>query len=154
MIRALSAGEIDVALTNHYYIHRLKHGGAEGEYEGHEEEEEGEEEEEKTRPDAPVEIYHFAEKDPGNLALVTGAGVLSTSEQSESANDFLRFLLSEEAQSFAADQVNEYPVVPGTNVPDHLLPVEKALSLSPKFEPGRLSEIEATLKLLRGEGII
>jgi len=30
MIRALASGEIDVALTNHYYVYQLKHGGAEG----------------------------------------------------------------------------------------------------------------------------
>jgi len=156
MIRALAAGEIDVALTNHYYVHRLKHGGAEGEYEGHEEEEEehGEEEEESVRPSAPVETYHFADGDPGNLALVTGAGILSTSNQSEEARQFLEFLVSEQSQSYAADQVHEYPVIPGTDVPDYMLPVDEALSLSPEFEPGRLSELEPTLKLLRDQGII
>lgn len=156
MIRALKAGEIDVALTNHYYVLRLKHGGAEGEFEGHEEEEEHEEEDENEgpEPDAPVQTHRFAEGDPGNLALVTGAGVLSTSSNQEKARKFLTFLLSEKAQSFAAERVNEYPVVPGVNVPEYMIPVEKALRLSPDFEPGRLSELDATLQLLREEGIL
>lgn len=160
MIRALEAGEIDLALTNHYYVLRLKHGGAEGEYEGDEEEEEGEEseeseeEEESTRPSAPVQTYHFEDGDVGNLALVTGAGVISSSDQSEAAQKFVSFLLSEEAQSFAAESVNEYPVVSETSVPDYMLPVEKSLSLSPDFEPEELGNLEPTLELLRDEGIL
>ncbi|MFB6344350.1 MAG: extracellular solute-binding protein [bacterium] len=158
MIQALKAGEIDVALTNHYYVLRLKHGGAEGEYEGHEEEEgeehEEEHEESKPDPDAPVKTYHFAQGDPGNLALVTGAGVISATQQEGPARNFLEFLLSKQAQSFAAEQVNEYPVVAGVDVPEYMTPVQDALQLSPDFEPGRLSELEATLDLLREEGVL
>ncbi len=159
MIRALKAGEIDVALTNHYYVLRLKHGGAEGEYEGHEEEHEEEEEseeheEEEPDPEAPVQTYHFARGDAGNLALVTGAGILSSSNQNKKARAFLKFLLSETAQSFAAERVNEYPVVTGVEVPEYMKPVEEALQLSPEFEPGRLSELEATLELLREAGVL
>ncbi|MFB6247016.1 MAG: iron ABC transporter substrate-binding protein [Salinibacter sp.] len=155
MIRALAAGEIDVALTNHYYVLRLKHGGAEGEYEGGEGEEESEEEEEsQTRASAPVETYRFAKGDLGNLALVTGAGVLQTSDQSAAAQRFLQFLLSEEAQSFAANRVNEYPVVSGTEVPDYMVPVDSALALSPEFDLQRLQEMDPTLDLLRDVGLL
>jgi iron(III) transport system substrate-binding protein len=155
MIRALAAGEIDVALTNHYYVLRLKYGGAEGEYEGDEEEEEEEEEEEsQTRASAPVEMYRFAEGDLGNLALVTGAATLQTSDQSAAAQRFLQFLLSEEAQSFAANQVNEYPVVSGTEVPDYMVPVDSALTLSPEVDLQRLQEMDPTLDLLRDVGLL
>lgn len=155
MIRALAAGEIDVALTNHYYVLRLKHGGAEGEYEGPEEEgEEEEEEEHETRASAPVETYHFQAGDLGNLALVTGAGVLEGSTESEAGHDFLQFLLSDEAQSFAANQVNEYPVVSGTEVPEYMVPVDSALTLSPEFELERLQEMDPTLDLLREVGLL
>ncbi|PSQ98091.1 MAG: iron ABC transporter substrate-binding protein [Bacteroidetes bacterium SW_11_64_17] len=158
MVRALEAGEIDVALTNHYYVMRLKYGGAEGEYE--EEEEEGSEHEEEheedaaSRASAPVEMYHFADGDLGNLALVTGAGALQTSDQSEAAHQFLRFLLSEPAQSFAATRVNEYPVVPGTQVPEYMMPVEQALKLSPEFELVQLQDMDPTLELLRDVGAL
>jgi len=153
MIEALAAGEIDVALTNHYYVLRIQHSAPEGEYEGDEEEEE-EEEEEEIPASAPVDMYRFADGDFGNLALVTGAGVLQTSDQTDAAHDFLRFLLSQEAQSFAANQVNEYPVVSGTDVPDYMMPVEDALALSPEFELDRLREREATLELLRDVGLL
>jgi iron(III) transport system substrate-binding protein len=154
MIEALAAGEIDVALTNHYYVLRIRHSAPEGEYEGGEEEEEEEEEEEGVPASAPVDMYRFADGDFGNLALVTGAGVLQTSDQTGAAHDFLRFLLSQEAQSFAANQVNEYPVVSGADVPDYLMPVEDALALSPEFELDRLREREATLELLRDVGLL
>jgi ABC-type Fe3+ transport system, periplasmic component len=154
MVRALEAGEIDVALTNHYYVMRLKYGGAEGEYEGEEEEEHGGEEEAAPRASAPVEMYHFADGDLGNLALVTGAGALQTSDQSEAAHRFLRFLLSEPAQSFAATQVNEYPVVPSTQVPEYMMPVDKALRLSPEFELAQLQDMDPTLELLRDVGAL
>lgn len=158
MVRALEAGEIDVALTNHYYVLRLKYGGAEGEYEGDEEEEEEheEEEEEETGPraSAPVETYHFATGDLGNLALVTGAGVLQAGDQPAAARRFLRFLLSEEAQAFAASRVNEYPVVPGAEVPEYMTPVEEALKLSPTFEFEQLQDMDPTLKLLRDVGVL
>lgn len=156
MIRALAAGEIDVALTNHYYVLRLKHGGAEGEYEGHEEgEEEGHEEKEAApSSSAPVATYRFEKGDLGNLALVTGAGVLQTSDQSAEAQRFLQFLLSEQAQAFAANRVNEYPVVSGTEVPDYMVPVDSALTLSPEFELEKLQNMDPTLDLLREVGLL
>ncbi|MFB6229516.1 MAG: iron ABC transporter substrate-binding protein [Salinibacter sp.] len=156
MVRALEAGEIDVALTNHYYVLRLKYGGAEGEYEDENEGEEEHEENEGAAPraSAPVEMYHFEKGDLGNLALVTGAGTLQASDQPEAAHRFLRFLLSERAQSFAATRVNEYPVVPGAPVPDYMMPVKKALKLSPEFELERLQEMDPTLELLRNVGAL
>ena len=140
MIQALAAGEIDVALTNHYYVLRLKHGDAKSDA--------------TPQPGAPVETYHFAEGDVGNLALVTGAGVLQTSDQSAEAQKFLRFLLSDGAQQFAAQTLNEYPVVEDVSVQPYMMPVNEALRLSPTFDFERLKELDATLDLLRAEGLL
>ena len=140
MIQALAAGEIDVALTNHYYVLRLKHGDAKSDA--------------TPQPGAPVATYHFAEGDVGNLALVTGAGVLQTSDQSAEAQKFLRFLLSDAAQQFAAQRLNEYPVVEGVPVQPYMMPVNEALQMSPEFDFERLKELDATLELLRAEGLL
>ncbi|MFB6345070.1 MAG: hypothetical protein ABEK50_04760 [bacterium] len=153
MVRAIAAGEIDLALTNHYYVLRLKYGGPEGEYEGEEDEEHEEAEEMEPTSGAPVKMYRFKQGDPGNLALVTGAGILTQSDRKKQARKFLKFLLSKKSQSFVAHKVKEYPVVTGTTVPEYMLPVEKALSLSPDFDPGSLSELDATLEMLRNEGV-
>ena len=152
MIQALAAGEIDIALTNHYYVLRIQHDAPEGEYE--EGEEEGEENEASVRSSAPVATYHFEPGDVGNLALVTGAGQLQTADRPEAAQDFIRFLLSQEAQSYAADRVNEYPVIEDTEVPPYLLDANEALTLSPEFDLERLREIDATLNMLREEDLL
>lgn len=142
MIRALADGEIDIALTNHYYVLRLKYGDAKVEDEA------------DVTPDAPVETYHFEEGDVGNLALVAGAGVLATSDQPEAAQDFLAFLLSEEAQRYAANTLNEYPLIEDVEGPDYLMPTDEALALSPEFDFERLSDLDATLQLLRDVGML
>jgi iron(III) transport system substrate-binding protein len=142
MIQALAAGEIDVALTNHYYVLRLKYGDAKIE------------DPTAVTPEAAVATHHFAPGDIGNLALVTGAGVLQTSDQAEQAHDVLRFLLSEPAQSFAANTLNEYPLIEQAEVPDYLMPLDEARQLSPTFDLERLSELDATLQLLRDVGAL
>jgi iron(III) transport system substrate-binding protein len=149
MVQAIAAGEIDIALTNHYYILRLKYGGGEGEYEDHEHYGE-------SKPDAsaPIKTYHFEEGDMGNLALVTGAAELQTSQDTDAAHQFLSFLLSKQAQEYAAKSVHEYPVVRGVTLPDYMLDVDKAFELSPDYDYEKLQQLEGTLNLLREVGVI
>jgi len=137
MLEAMMAGEITVGLTNHYYILRVVHGG-----------------DEDLSGDPPVATHHFAAGDTGNLALVTGAGLLNTSSQREKALTFLSFLLSEDAQSFAAQTIREYPVVRTATVPGYLLPFDEAVALGPEFDFERLRNLEGTLDLLRDEGLL
>jgi iron(III) transport system substrate-binding protein len=137
MLEALAAGEIDVALTNHYYVLRLLEGdnaSADG--------------------PPPVATHHFAEGDLGNLALVTGAGLLRTAAHPTAARRFLAYLLSEPAQAFAVGEVNEYPVAPGTTLPSSFLPFDRAVALSPSLDFERLSDLDATLDLLRRQGLL
>ena len=149
MVQAVEAGEIDVALTNHYYLIQMKYGGLEGYYEDHEHY--GEDE---PNPEASFETYHFAEGDIGNLALVTGAAQLKTAGDSELAQKFLSFLLSKKAQSYAAQTVNEYPVVREVELPEYLLDEEEAFELSPDYDYEKLEQLEGTLDLLREAGLI
>jgi iron(III) transport system substrate-binding protein len=132
MLQALAAGEIDAALTNHYYILRVTQADA----------------------DAPLATHYFAPGNVGNLALVTGAGVLETSDQPTAARRFLSFLLSDEAERYAADEVYEYPVVDLGTLPDYLLPFGEAQRLSPSFDYEQLREMEPTLDLLRDEELL
>ena len=170
MLRALAEGEIDLALTNHYYVWRMKYGGGEGEYEGHDEGEEegaagegaaaeggeGEEapEEGLGNPQLPIDAYHFESRDVGNLALVTGAGLLQTSDQTDAAIDFISYLLSDTAQTYAAESVHEYPVVPSAELPSYLIPIDSAGQMSPQIDYARLRNLEETLELLRDVGVI
>jgi len=136
MLEALVAGEIDVALTNHYYVYRVLRDTA------------------RSDGRAPVAVHTFAPGDVGNLALVTGAGVLNTSSQPELAQRFLSFLLSAAAQTSAAETVHEYPVVGGAALPAYLLPFERAVSLSPTIDLARLTDLEGTLRILRDADLL
>lgn len=149
MVQAVAAGEIDVALTNHYYLIQMKYGGAEGYYEDHEHY--GEDEPD---PNARFQTYHFAEGDIGNLALVTGAAQLKTADDPELAQQFLSFLLSKDAQEFAAQSVNEYPAIRGVSLPDYMLDEEAAFELSPDYDYEQLQQLDETLNLLREAGLI
>ncbi len=149
LVQAVAAGEIDMALTNHYYPIQMKYGGAEGYYESYEHYGQPEPD-----PDANFETYHFAEGDIGNLALVTGAAQLKTADNAELAQQFLSFLLSKGAQEFAAQSVNEYPVIKGVDLPEYMLDEEKAFELSPEYNYEQLQQLEETLSLLREVGLI
>ncbi len=150
MLLDLAQGELDLALTNHYYVYRLRYGGEEGEYE-----EEGEHEEarEELRVAGGIGVHHFAPKDAGNLALVTGGGVLATSQRARLAERFLGFMLSGAAQRFFAETVHEYPVVRGVPLPPRLEPLDRVLALSPDLDYRVLLDLDATLELLREVGI-
>ena len=149
MVQGVVSGEIDIALTNHYYPIQMKYGGAEGYYEGYEHYGQPEPD-----PEANYETYHFAEGDIGNLALVTGAAQLRTADNAELAHKFLSFLLSQEAQSYAAQSVNEYPVTRGIDLPDYMLNEDKAFELSPEYNYEQLQQLDETLSLLREVGLI
>ncbi|WP_245850328.1 extracellular solute-binding protein [Longimonas halophila] len=142
LVEALAAEEIDAGLTNHYYVLRKRYGDAKVD------------DESTIDPEAPIAIHRFADGDVGNLALVTGAGVLQTSTAPEAGHDFLRFLLNTDAQTFAAETVNEYPVVNGIDVPSYMLPVDEALQTSPEFDLEQLRNIDGTLDLLRNQGLL
>lgn len=131
MVQAIAAGEIDMGLTNHYYILRVK-GGEAG---------------------SNIETHYFGNGDIGNLALVTGAGVLNTSDNSELAQQFLSFLLSEQAQRYAAEAVHEYPVIRDIEVTDIMLGEDQAFEMSPDYDYEQLSQLEETLDLLREAGL-
>ncbi len=149
MIQAIMGGEIDIGLTNHYYVIQTKYGGAEGYFEDHEHY--GEEEPD---PNANIETFHFNKGDIGNLALVTGASQLQTADNPELAQQFLGFLLSEKAQGYAAESVNEYPATRTLTLPDYMLNADDALELSPDYDYQKLQQLEGTLNMLREVGLI
>ena len=149
MVQAIMAGEIDMGFTNHYYVIQTKYGGKEGYFEDHEHYGE-----EGANPNAKIETYHFSDGDIGNLALVTGAAQLKTAGNTEAAQQFLSFLLSKQAQKYAATSVNEYPVTSGVELPDYMLNAEEALRLSPEYDYEQLDQLDQTLSLLREVGLI
>ncbi len=129
MLDAIRAGEVDLGSTNHYYVVRFRRAGYN------------------------LGLHHFKDGDVGNLALVTGAGILKTSKNLAAATRFLTYLLSPKAQQYFVGNVGEYPLVKGVVADPNLLPLEEALRKSPRLDFEKLP-LEEALKLLRELGIL
>lgn len=131
IVTAVARREVDVGLVNHYYLQRFL-------------EEEGEEFEARN---------HFLKGgDPGALVLAAGAGILESTDNSEGAEQFVEYLLSESAQTYFSTTTKEYPLVEGVPADPGLPPLS---SLEPPdVDLGDLTDARGTISLLRDVGII
>ena len=128
--RAVADGEIAVGLANHYYIQRVL----------------------ARREDAPLDTA-FTRNDAGAIFNVAGACVMDTAADSTLASNFVRHLLSAEAQDFFARETFEYPLVPEVD-PVGRLPSIDELNPPADIDLSQLSDIEATISLLRETGAL
>lgn len=129
-VKAVATGEIDVGWVNHYYLHKLK-----------------------AQVGERAINYSFpAAGDAGNILMPSGVGILRTAKADWEAESFLRFLLSDEAQKYFAEEVYEYPAREGIAThPD--VPSLKSLGLA-SFDPQHLTDLEGTLAMLRNLGLL
>ena len=102
MVVAVNRGRAAVGIVNAYYWYRLSlELGAEGMH---------------------SELYFFRHGDIGGLENIAGAGVLTSSENTADAEEFVRFLVSAAGQRIlAAGNTYEYPTRPGI-APNSALP--------------------------------
>ncbi|GAB4257242.1 MAG: iron ABC transporter substrate-binding protein [Thermoleophilia bacterium] len=132
IVEAVGAGEIEVGLVNHYYLYRFYEERGDG---------------------FPAANHYFtAEADPGNLINVAGAGILDTAANPEAATKFIRFMLSDEAQTHFAQETAEYPLVEGIEADPRLKPLAEIST--PEVDLSDLRSLEETLDLLRELGIL
>jgi len=89
---------------------------------------------------------------PGAVILVAGAGILETSQNKETAQKFLEFLLSPAGQQYFASQTFEYPVVQGIITHPLLKPLSEIKS--PEISMADMVDLKGTLSLLRDTGIV
>jgi iron(III) transport system substrate-binding protein len=99
-IKALAAGQCDVALVNTYYLGGMLNAS----------------QAEEKEAAAKVAILWPNQKDRGVHVNVSGAGVTKHAKNHDNAVQLLEFLVSEEAQRWYAEANYEYPVRPGTPV--------------------------------------
>ena len=130
-IVAAAAGEIEVGLVNHYYLHRFL--AEEGESFG-------------------ARNYHPPSGGPGAIVMVSGVGILSSSDNKENAQRFIDFLLSEESQRYFVEKTFEYPLAAGIPVADGVTPLSEVNN--PDLSSAALSDLEGTQRLLREAGVI
>ena len=130
-VAAAAAGEIDVGFVNHYYLFRFLAEEGEG---------------------FPARNYHPRAGGPGSIVMVAGAGILSSAENRENAEGFLRFMLSPVAQQYFAAQTFEYPLVDGVRT-QHVL-VELDNIVKPDLTAGDLTDLAGTQTLLQDTGVL
>jgi iron(III) transport system substrate-binding protein len=133
IVEAAAAGEIDLGLVNHYYLYLVR----------------------EEQPDAPIENHFLSPGDPGSLVSVAGAAVLDSSDQTDDAERFVEFLLSDDGQRFYVDEAEEaeYPLVEGIE-PRAGLPPLSSLQGPDVDLTSFGAEHEATIELLRETGYL
>ena len=124
----IADGQIDAAFTNHYYIQRVLDGN----------------------PEAPIATA-FTEGDAGAVFNVAGAAVVDTASDADLASNFVRHLLSAEAQDYFARSTFEYPLIPEVE-PIGDLPTIDELDV-PDIDLSELSNLEPTIDLMREAGV-
>ena len=125
--RAVADGEIDAAFANHYYIQRVLDGSS----------------------DASIAAA-FTRGDAGAMFNVAGAAVVDTAADATLAENFVRHLLSAEAQDYFARTTFEYPLIPDVE-PIGDLPTIDELDV-PDVDLAALSDLEPTIDLMRDAG--
>ena len=131
ILEGVASGEIQVGFVNHYYLFQLLRERGDG-----------------------VEARNYCPKnrDPGALVNVAGIGILNSTQNSAEAEEFLNFMLSEEAQRYFADETFEYPLIPGVPISEELVPLSEIET--PNIDLSNLDDLEGTLELLRETGVL
>lgn len=131
IVAGVEAGEVEVGFVNHYYLYRFIA-------------EEGESFEARN--------FFLPSGGPGSLVMVAGAGVLGSSTHKDAAYEFLRFLLSREAQEFFTTGTFEYPMMTELPLPVELAPIESLNSI--RIDLADLDDLAGTVNLLQSVGAL
>ena len=131
IVEAIDAGQIEIGLTNHYYIYEVAQSLGRA---------------------INVKDGFFAPGDVGNLVNVSGAGILNTAKNSAGAAELIKFLLSNESQNKFVTDTNEYSVLPDLPAPKDL-PSLKEIG-SPRVDLTALKDVAATQQLLVRVGLL
>ena len=126
-VQAVGDGELDIGLVNHYYLFRFD-------------------------DDWPAANHFTDPGEAGALVNVAGVAMLEGSNNRVNALRFIRYLLSEEGQTYFRDQTNEYPVAAGIEANPRLRPLDELNP--PSLALTTLSDLEGTLELLRKVGAL
>lgn len=131
IVEAINNGDVDFGLVNHYYLAVVK----------------------ASTPDVKVDNKYMKAGDPGGLVNVTGAAILKSSENSENAQKFVEFLLSDEGQTFyATEEHTEYPLATGVAAAEGLPPLESQIGGDVKL--GDLAEkAQSTADMIAESGL-
>lgn len=99
-IRAVAAGQCDVAISNHYYLAALMASRDPADQ----------------KVVAAVDFFFPNQADRGTHINISGAGIARHAPHPENALRFIEYLVSPAAQQLLAEGNNEFPVLPGVKL--------------------------------------
>jgi len=130
ILEAVNAGTIPLGLINHYYWAR---------FEG----------------DPVTQRAQIAFGDPGSVSAlvnVTGVGILTGAQNSSAAQQFVEFMVSDQAQSYFLEETAEYPLVLADQTPAGVPPLRDLGG--PDLDLADLASLEQTVTLLTEVGLL
>jgi len=132
ILTAVDEGVVDAGLINHYYWYRAAaEVGAEN---------------------MRAQLKFLEAGDAGSIVNVTGAGILNGAVTDADALEFVRYLVSEAAQTYFVEQTFEYPLLPGVDAPEGLPSLESLIN--PELDLSDLDDLSSTQQLLADAGLI
>lgn len=133
ILDGIANGEVQLGLVNHYYLQeRIRAKGAEN---------------------VNISNQFLSNGDPGGLVNVAGVGILSSSKHTTSAQRFIEFLLSDQAQQYFADKTFEFALVNGITASNASQPTLASLQ-APAIDLADLASLEKTQELLEKVGLL
>jgi len=132
ILEAVESGQLTMGLTNHYYWYRMVA--------------------ERGIENVTSRLFFPEPGDPSSIVNVTGVGILASAQLDQDAYDFVRFMVSVEAQNYFVQETSEYPLVPGIAAPEGLPSLESLLS--PTLDLSDLDDLKATVELLERVGLL
>jgi iron(III) transport system substrate-binding protein len=132
ILTAVDQGAVEAGLINHYYWFRAAS--------------------EVGADTMRAQLKYLTAGDAGSIVNVTGAGILAGAETDADALEFVRYLVSEAAQTYFVEQTFEYPLVPGIAAPEGLPSLESLLNA--QLDLSDLDDLATTQQLLADAGLI
>ncbi len=130
IVQAVGRGDVAMGLVNHYYNLRAR----------------------AEDPGLDSENYFFPGGDIGGLLIATALGVVDGTDDPDLADEFVAFMLGEEAQRFFSEETFEYPLAGEVGEPADLPPLSSIEVATYDFD--RLGGgLERTRELIDAAGL-
>jgi iron(III) transport system substrate-binding protein len=133
IVEAVGAGEVDIGLSNHYYLYRFLREQGEG---------------------FGARNHFLTGGGPGSLIMISGTGRMAGGQNEQNALRFMQFLLSTPAQQYFATQTNEYPLIEGVVTPAGLPPLSELEASALAIDMADLEDLQGTIALIREAGVL
>lgn len=133
IVSEVNQGKLAAGLVNHYYLFEQAHEAG------------------KPVDQMRAQLHFFAGGDPGGLVNCSGVGVLKGSADDADAAKFVDYLLGDEAQTYFAEELFEYPMT-DTVAPAKGLPALSELE-PPAIDLEDLESLDVTLKMITDSGL-